>query len=102
MANGWKVPFRYVWQALIGGVGVLFIVLGALRVTKNPDADNGAIILGITAICEVIYLMARGIPRFEDAGERRVEGAWSALDVVFPIGIFAVGIVAIIVASAVA
>lgn len=100
MANEWKVPFRYVWQSLIGGVGVLFIVLGALRVTKNPDADNGAIILGITTIVEAIYLMARGIPRFEDAGERRVEGAWTSLDVLFPILIFVAGVGTIIGVSA--
>ena len=102
MANGWKVPFRYVWQALIGGVGVLFIVLGAMGVTKNPDADRGAIVLGITAICEVIYLMARGIPRFEDAGEQPVTGTWSTLDVLFPIGIFVLGIVGIVISSAAA
>ncbi|HEX7897221.1 MAG TPA: hypothetical protein VF950_05650 [Planctomycetota bacterium] len=97
----WKVYLRYVWQVAIGLVGVGFIVLGALRVTKNPDADNGAIVLGITAIVEAIYVLARGIPRFPEAGEQEVTGAMTAVDTIVPIGIFLLGVVGIIIVAAV-
>ena len=96
----WKVVLRYVWQVAIGLVGVGFIILGALRVTKNPDVDHGAIILGITAIVEAIYVLARGIPRFPEAGEEEVRGAMTAVDTIVPIGIFVLGVAAILIVSA--
>lgn len=87
-----KVALRYVWQVAMGLVGVLFIVLGALRVTKNPAVDNGAIVLGVTAIAITVYLLARRVPRFPDAGEEEVRGAMTAVDTLVPIGIFLAGV----------
>jgi cation transport ATPase len=95
-----KVALRYVWQVLMGLVGVLFIVLGAMRVTKNPDVDNGAIILGITSIAITIYLLARGVPRFPEAGEEEVRGAMTAVDTIVPIGIFVAGVAVMFIVGA--
>jgi len=87
---------RYAWQGLIAAVGVLFVVLGAQRVTRNPVVDGGAIDLGVAGICAAVYLLSRAV---EEAGERR---ARDTFDVLCPIGIYGLGIVGIVVAVATA
>ena len=89
-------PFRYAWHGLMAGVGVLFVVLGALKATGNPVADDEVFERGIAGICATAYLLARAV---EEAGERR---ARDTFDVLLPIGIYAPGILCIVIAVATA